>query len=72
MIRAVRGQLDAGDMTMAEARPTEPALNQFFEGSWITQGISVAAEMGIADLLANGPLTDPCSVLTIQPRSIIT
>lgn len=30
---------------------------QMFGGSWITQGISVAAELGIADLLAGGPRT---------------
>lgn len=30
---------------------------QMFGGAWITQGISVAAELGIADLLAEGPLT---------------
>jgi len=30
---------------------------QMFGGSWITQGISVAAELGIADLLADGPMT---------------
>jgi hypothetical protein len=30
---------------------------QMFGGSWITQGISVAADLGIADLLAKGPLT---------------
>jgi len=29
---------------------------QMFGGSWITQGIWVAAELGIADLLADGPL----------------
>jgi SAM-dependent methyltransferase len=30
---------------------------QMFGGSWITQGISVAADLGIADLLAKGALT---------------
>jgi hypothetical protein len=30
---------------------------QTFGGSWITQGIWVAAELGIADLLVQGPLT---------------
>jgi SAM-dependent methyltransferase len=30
---------------------------QVFGGAWITQGISVAAELGIADLLAQGPQT---------------
>ena len=30
---------------------------QMFGGAWITQGISVAAELGIADLLAQGSLT---------------
>jgi len=32
-------------------------FRQVFGGSWITQGIWVAAELGIADLLAQGPLT---------------
>ncbi len=32
-------------------------LNQIFVGSWITQGIFVAAELGIADLLTDGPRT---------------
>jgi len=32
-------------------------FKQMFSGSWITQGISVAAELGIADLLADGPQT---------------
>ena len=30
---------------------------QIFGGSWMTQGVWVAAELGIADLLAQGPLT---------------
>ena len=30
---------------------------QMFIGSWITQGIWVAAELGIADLLSDGPKT---------------
>jgi SAM-dependent methyltransferase len=30
---------------------------QVFGGSWMTEGISVAAELGVADLLAQGPLT---------------
>jgi hypothetical protein len=32
-------------------------FKQMFGGSWITQGIWVAAELGIADLLADGPQT---------------
>lgn len=32
-------------------------FRQVFGGSWITQGVWVAAELGIADLLAQGPLT---------------
>ena len=32
-------------------------FRQTFGGSWITQGIWVAAELGIADLLTNGPCT---------------
>jgi hypothetical protein len=32
-------------------------FKQMFGGAWITQGISVAAELGIADLLTDGPCT---------------
>ena len=32
-------------------------FKQMFSGSWITQGIWVAAELGIADLLIDGPRT---------------
>lgn len=32
-------------------------FRQIFGGSWMTQGIWVAAELGIADLLVDGPLT---------------
>jgi SAM-dependent methyltransferase len=32
-------------------------FRQVFGGAWITQGIGVAAELGIADLLADGPRT---------------
>jgi hypothetical protein len=32
-------------------------FRQMFSGSWITQGIWVAAELGIADLLTDGPRT---------------
>jgi hypothetical protein len=39
------------------AQPQRQVLNQIFGGSWITQGIYVAAELGIADLLADGPLS---------------
>lgn len=34
---------------------TEEMLNQMIVGSWVTQAIYVAAEIGIADFLANGP-----------------
>jgi hypothetical protein len=33
------------------------ALSQIFADAWVTQGIWVAAELGIADLLVNSPLT---------------
>ena len=32
-------------------------LNQMLTGTWLTQGIYVAAELGIADFLSNGPST---------------
>lgn len=35
----------------------KPLLQQIFEGSWMTQAVSVAAELGIADLIAESPLT---------------
>jgi len=40
---------------MSNAQSQRQVLNQFFGGSWITQGIYVAAELGIADILAEGP-----------------
>src|SRR5262245_33565884 len=33
------------------------ALNQMLAGAWVTQGIHVAAELGLADQLINGPLS---------------
>jgi len=33
----------------------EKLLKQIFDGSWMTQAVSVAAELGIADILADGP-----------------
>ncbi|HSL98675.1 MAG TPA: methyltransferase [Candidatus Limnocylindria bacterium] len=36
---------------------TEQMLNQMIVGSWVTQAIYVAAEIGIADFLALGPRT---------------
>ncbi len=42
---------------MTDSQVSVQTLNQIFGGSWITQGVWVAAELGIADLLANGPLT---------------
>jgi SAM-dependent methyltransferase len=40
---------------MEESRGTEQMLNQMIVGSWVTQAIYVAAEIGVADLLAAGP-----------------
>jgi SAM-dependent methyltransferase len=40
---------------MSKAHSQRQVLNQIFGGAWITQGIYVAAELGIADLLAQGP-----------------
>ena len=42
---------------MADDKPSMEFFKQIFGGSWITQGIWVVAELGIADLLANGPRT---------------
>jgi O-methyltransferase domain/Dimerisation domain len=42
---------------MADNQSSLQALTQIFGASWITQGVWVAAELGIADLLVNGPLT---------------
>ncbi len=36
---------------------TEQMMNRMIVGSWVTQAIYVAAEIGIADLLASGPRT---------------
>lgn len=42
---------------MNDAPSPHELLNQFFGGAWITQAVSVAADLGIADILAKGPLT---------------
>jgi len=42
---------------MTNSLPSMQTLNQIFADAWITQGIWVAAELGVADLLVNGPLT---------------
>ena len=42
---------------MTGDQPIMQFFRQIFGGSWITQGVWVAAELGIADLLAQGPLT---------------
>jgi hypothetical protein len=40
---------------MAEATDLKAQMNQLIRGYWTTQAIFVAAELGIADLLADGP-----------------
>jgi hypothetical protein len=42
-------------MQMAEAPDLKVQMNQLIRGYWTTQAIFVAAELGIADLLADGP-----------------
>ena len=40
---------------MAEAVDLKAQMNQLIRGYWTTQAIFVAAELRIADLLADGP-----------------
>ncbi len=40
---------------MTTSQSSLPTLNQIFSASWITQAVSVAAELAIADLLVDGP-----------------
>jgi SAM-dependent methyltransferase len=42
---------------LAEAPPPSEVLTQMMGGYWISQAIYVAAELGVADLLADGPRT---------------
>lgn len=42
---------------MTNRHSSTQALSQIFADAWVTQGIWVAAELGISDLLVNGPLT---------------
>jgi hypothetical protein len=42
---------------MTDSQSSLQTFTQIFAGSWLTQGVWVAAELGIADLLVNGPLT---------------
>jgi hypothetical protein len=43
-------------MNIATCKPEE-ALGQMMLGAWITQALYVAAELGVADVLGNGPTT---------------
>ena len=40
---------------MAEAADLTNQMNQLIRGYWVTQAIYVVAELGVADLLADGP-----------------
>ena len=40
---------------MAEATDLKNQMNQLIRGYWVTQAIYVVAELGVADLLADGP-----------------
>jgi hypothetical protein len=42
---------------MKDTQDIKQLMNQMLGGYWITQAIYVAAELGIADMLAKGPLT---------------
>lgn len=62
---------------MNNTQSQRQVLSQFFGGSWITQGIYVAAELGIADLLAKArsrpkswqtrptPAVEPCIACSV-------
>jgi hypothetical protein len=50
-------QMTLGGVQMTDDQSRMEFFKQMFGGSWITQGIWVAAELGIADLLTNGPRT---------------
>jgi SAM-dependent methyltransferase len=46
-----------GEIQMMDNESRKEFFRQKFGGSWTTRGIYVAAELGIADLLVDGPLT---------------
>ena len=50
-----------------DPNPTPPVLFQMATAYWTSQAIYVAAKLGIADLLANGPQS--CAALAIATRS---
>jgi SAM-dependent methyltransferase len=43
--------------TATQQLPPQAILNQMITGSWVTQAIYVAAELGIADIVKGGPQT---------------
>ena len=47
--------LPAGIASTKEANPSPPVLFQMATGYWVSQAIYVAAKLGIADLLRDGP-----------------
>ena len=42
------------EVALNDIQTGEKLLKQIFDGSWMTQAVSVAAELGIADILADG------------------
>ena len=52
-------------IVLHEAHSSEKLLKQIFDGSWITQAVWVAAELGIADILSNGP----CSIEDLADKT---
>ena len=64
-IGTVQKSPEANAATAQELQDSGFFLQQIFNGSWMTQAVWVAAELGIADLLSDGP----CSVETLAEKT---
>ena len=54
-----------GGISPNDSQTGEKLLKQIFDGSWMTQAIWVAAALGIADILEDGP----CSVESLADKT---
>ncbi|PYV97238.1 MAG: hypothetical protein DMG89_15240, partial [Acidobacteria bacterium] len=63
----MRDRLPAGPTRAKDSNPLPPILFQMATAYWVSQAIYVAAKLGIADLLADGPQS--YAALAIATRS---
>src|SRR4051812_26963179 len=70
--KVFQGPSLAKGFVMAQELPPRSAVLQMIHGYWLAQAIHVAAKLGVADLLKNGPKTrdELARATKTQPRAL--